>query len=316
MTEVTTLEQPVEQKNGFDVPLSAVHYTDVPTPPSVGRLAAALAQAQSRFGIAELDRVNPHFDSKYASLASIHRAIQPHLGEAGIAVVQMPEIQGRDVYLHTKLIHSSGEMLESSLFAPMPERKGNPVQLMAGVLSYLKRYALSAMLGVATGEDDDGNSAGDRSYRNDPPSDHPATQKRDRHPTTQEMPAATQAKQSGQAPRVKPPGGQHSAPPVERFDPENARRKWHAVCNEKGIAPTLQRQLLGVESRTHADPRLMDKLATELQTTEGEKAFEKLRHANKLDLLRECYEALPEGRRTLFSKYKDARKGELSGKAA
>jgi hypothetical protein len=60
----------------------------------------------------------------------------------------------------------------------------------------------------------------------------------------------------------------------------------------------------------------MDKLATELQTTEGEKAFEKLRHANKLDLLRECYEALPEGRRTLFSKYKDARKGELSGKAA
>lgn len=125
----------------------------------IGQLAAALASAQAKFGIAELDKVNPHFKSRYASLASIMRAVQPHLGEAGIAIVQCPRTEGKEVVLTTRLIHASGEEIEAELRAPIPGDTRNPVQAMAGTLTYLRRYSLVAMLGVATGEDDDGEES-------------------------------------------------------------------------------------------------------------------------------------------------------------
>lgn len=191
------------------LPVAATIYQPV----GQGRLAAALASAQAKFGIAELDRVNPHFKSRYASLASIMRVVQPHLGEAGVAIVQMPSIQNGEVVLTTRLIHSSGESIESVLSAPAPKDRGNPVQGMASVLTYLRRYAISAMLGVATGEDDDGNG-GDAA-----------------------PPSPPQPKSAPPAPKQTP-----------KIDRGEAMRKLHGVAQDVGLDHDQLRDITGLES--------------------------------------------------------------------
>lgn len=309
-----------------------------------GNLAAALAQAQSRFGVAELDKTNPHFQSKYASLASIHRTIQPHLGEAGLAVVQMPEIHDGMLYVRTKILHCSGESIESSLSAPIPSGKGNPVQLMGSTLSYLKRYSLSAMLGIATGEDDDGNgadtstsysSSNSRSYSSNnksrhqssrpqqqrrdnhgtprPAPNHPASQSRDQHPTTVEMEAANQ----GEAPQVPPPSnGQHTpVPPTKPVNVDAARKRWHALCDELGIQKETRRAIMGVESHTElSNPegaQQMADMADFLESGEGYAAYTNLKVCVSMAELKDRFTRLPAPAQKLMAHFKDHKKASF-----
>lgn len=100
------------------------------------------------------DKLNPHFRNNYADLASIIETIYPKLIENGLTVIQ--PIIGADtgVSLKTILFHESGEFVESIL--PLPANL-TPQQL-GSCLTYYRRYALLAILGiVASDEDDDGN---------------------------------------------------------------------------------------------------------------------------------------------------------------
>ena len=58
-------------------------------------------------------------------------------------------------------MHTSGQWMSATVSViPMAGNKGtNEVQVFGSALTYMKRYALAAMLGVAGDEDDDGNSA-------------------------------------------------------------------------------------------------------------------------------------------------------------
>lgn len=125
------------------------------TSQTVGALAAALAKAQAEIEGAAKDRVNPHFKSSYATLASVWDACRPALSKHGLAVVQSPESDGPAVTVHTTLLHASGEWMRSSLTASA--RDGTP-QSIGSALTYLRRYSLASMVGVAP-EDDDGNDA-------------------------------------------------------------------------------------------------------------------------------------------------------------
>ncbi len=89
------------------------------------KIAAALAKAQSEMSNAPMNRVNPHFKSKYADLASIRDAVIPALTKHGIALVQTT-IMPRDrrgstgsFILVTTLLHSSGQYIESAYPLPM-----------------------------------------------------------------------------------------------------------------------------------------------------------------------------------------------------
>lgn len=120
----------------------------------IGQLAAALAKAQGAMSGAVKDARNPHFNSSYASLAAVWDAARKPLTDNGLAVVQMPEANGNVVIVRTLLIHESGESLESSIEATA--RDASP-QAVGSVVTYLRRYALAAMVGIAP-EDDDGNA--------------------------------------------------------------------------------------------------------------------------------------------------------------
>lgn len=141
------------------------------------RLNAALAIAQAEMGPAIKGRVNPAFKSKYADLASVIAACAP-LGQHGIAFVQHVHTEGPAVTVGTVLRHSSGEVLDCGTMTAVA--KDASPQAIGSVLTYLRRYALMAAVGVAADDDDDGNAASGRSENNNwraepPPQQHAPT---------------------------------------------------------------------------------------------------------------------------------------------
>ena len=121
-----------------------------------------LAKALVKFrGVAKTigyDSQNPHFKSRFASLAAIHKAVDPWLNECGLTVMQFPinTEGGRGVGVRTIILHESGETIESNFFLPV--MKDDP-QSAGSSITYARRYALAGALGLVADEDDDANAA-------------------------------------------------------------------------------------------------------------------------------------------------------------
>lgn len=122
---------------------------------TINEIATAMAKAQAEIEGAKKDSTNPHFKSSYADLASVWDACRKALTANGLSVVQGPVSDEGRVGVTTMLMHSSGQWIESTLF--MRPTKDDP-QGAGSCLTYARRYALAAMVGVAP-EDDDGNAA-------------------------------------------------------------------------------------------------------------------------------------------------------------
>lgn len=135
---------------------------------SIAKLAAALVKAQAEVENATKNANNPHLNTKYADLGEVLRVVKPVLSAHGLAVLQMPGMEGDAVTLETVLVHESGEWLSGVSGAPLPvgrvNRKGEPVpvgaQDVGSAITYLRRYALAALAAI-TQEDDDGQGVGE-----------------------------------------------------------------------------------------------------------------------------------------------------------
>jgi hypothetical protein len=124
----------------------------------INELAGALAKAQGKITGALKDSANPFFKSKYADLASVWDACRTALSDNGLAVIQLTESDDSGVFVVTTLAHSSGQWMRSRLrLTP----KDDSPQAMGSAITYGRRYALAAMVGVAQ-VDDDGNAASGR----------------------------------------------------------------------------------------------------------------------------------------------------------
>lgn len=122
------------------------------TSPTIGKLAEALAKAQSELKPAIKDSENPYFKSNYADLASVSKAAFPVLSKHGLSVSQIAEDEG---HITTVLMHTSGEWVCGTL--KLKPVKSDP-QGIGSAITYARRYALASICGLAT-EDDDGNAA-------------------------------------------------------------------------------------------------------------------------------------------------------------
>ena len=121
---------------------------------SIKNIAGAVLLFQTKMQPIKKDSNNPFFKSKYASLYAILDNIQIPLAEAGLSFVQFPT---GDNGLTTILMHAeSGEFLESEYF--MKPSKDDP-QGHGSAITYQRRYALGAILGLNIDEDDDANEA-------------------------------------------------------------------------------------------------------------------------------------------------------------
>jgi len=127
------------------------------TSEQINELAQALSKAQGAMDNATLDKTNPHFSSKYASLAAIRDTVTKPLADNGISYVQMTGVDENGQFvLFTRLMHSSGQWMESRYPLPVNLDK---MQAMGSALSYARRYSLAAICGIAADEDDDANTA-------------------------------------------------------------------------------------------------------------------------------------------------------------
>jgi hypothetical protein len=118
-------------------------------------LFAALAAAQAEIENASKNSANPHFRSKYADLAEVLNTVRPVLAKHKIAVFQSTSFDGALVSVDTCLGHASGGSI-SSTASCAPAK--TDAQGIGAATTYLRRYGLAAMAGVAQ-EDDDGNQA-------------------------------------------------------------------------------------------------------------------------------------------------------------
>lgn len=123
----------------------------------INELAAALAKAQGQIEGAKKSSSNPFFKSKYADLAECWNTCREALTANEISVIQMPEEINENGRLNitTMLAHSSGQYISSTL--TMTVTKLDP-QAIGSAITYGRRYALAAMVGLAQ-EDDDGEKA-------------------------------------------------------------------------------------------------------------------------------------------------------------
>lgn len=138
------------------------------TSESINELATALAAVQGAMEPARMNAVNPFLKNKYADLNSVIESVKLLLADNGLSYVQMPNTPpieyGPAIGLTTRLMHSSGQWIEETYTMPMPsEERGKSMMQVAGsAISYARRYALSAMLGIVADEDSDGNGQQDR----------------------------------------------------------------------------------------------------------------------------------------------------------
>jgi hypothetical protein len=161
-------DQIVNDEYGAVVEEVGVTAVALTTSPTISKLIAALAAAQGEIINPKKDVENTYFKSKYADLAAVWDAIRKPLSSRGIAIVQAPtfgteQIKDRTVgvvTLTTMVAHESGEYMVNTYRA---FAEGTGPQAAMSALTYAKRAALQALLGVAPeGEDDDGEQADGR----------------------------------------------------------------------------------------------------------------------------------------------------------
>lgn len=123
---------------------------------TIGKLSEALAKAQGEMKPASFDPQNPHFRSKYATLASIMEACRAALSQNQIAVIQGTSVIEDRVIVTTMLVHASGEFISDQL--SMNIQKDSP-QAIGSAITYARRYSLASLAGVVSDEDDDAEAA-------------------------------------------------------------------------------------------------------------------------------------------------------------
>ena len=135
----------------------------------IGELIGALAKAQAEFTPSVKDSSNPYYNSKYADLSAVLGAVRPSLNKHEIFVTHNLESDlERQVAIVTVGLYHHEQFIEVTVEAPAVGRAKKEefgagsgtkfdVQTLGAAWTYLRRYTLQAICGLAS-EDDDGNS--------------------------------------------------------------------------------------------------------------------------------------------------------------
>ena len=135
-------------------------------------ICKAFVKFQSEFKGMKPDSSNPFLKSTYISLDGILETARPILAKNGLAVIQEATGDGDYIFIKTKLIQESGEMIETEVLKMKPQK--NDPQSMGSCITYSKRYQLAALLGICECIDDDANIA---TYGNSSPEHSKSTGK-------------------------------------------------------------------------------------------------------------------------------------------
>ena len=140
-----------------------------------------MISVQSSLQPAVKDQVNPESQSRYATLNSVMEACRKTLIDNDIWLTQYP-ILGKTGHLGlvTKLTHvKSGQWQTSCLHMPLPQ---DDPQGYGSAMTYARRYSISALLGMITEVDDDGNAASKQKNSSSPDARATVTQSKTDNP--------------------------------------------------------------------------------------------------------------------------------------
>jgi hypothetical protein len=99
------------------------------------------------------------YQYSYADLGTITEAVYPLLAEHGLLWTCLPGLdEGGRFILRYRLVHTSGSELSGAY--PLPTQ-GGP-QDIGSAITYARRYALTAVLGIVAADDDDALKASGR----------------------------------------------------------------------------------------------------------------------------------------------------------
>jgi len=134
---------------------------------SITNLLRSLINAQLKISAGVVkDASNLMYSSQYATLGAVISATKEILLTENIVIMQSPgEYIDQKVSVTTRFCHCSGEWIEGICSSPLTH--ADP-QGFGSAVSYLRRYALTAMLGLYQA-DDDGNSSSPRVDQSAPP---------------------------------------------------------------------------------------------------------------------------------------------------
>lgn len=164
--------------------------------PDLGKLFEALAKAQGELKPAVLDMVNPHFNSKYASLTSCQDAYREPLSKNGLSIVQQVYTGKEGYYIRTTLGHSSGQWM-SNVFKLLLDKQN--MQGLGSAVTYARRYGINALVGLVDIEDDDGNGASPR------PGEKPNAAASAKPDTASKTPAKSAGPSSNESKKIETP---------------------------------------------------------------------------------------------------------------
>lgn len=126
---------------------------------SIKNLAEALAKAQAEMPVVQMNATNPFLKNKFADLGAVISASRPVLAKHNLALSQFPTSDGDRIGITSILAHSSGEWVEDTVMLLLSEEKGkSDAQVAGSIITYLRRYAWSAILGLHADEDTDGQA--------------------------------------------------------------------------------------------------------------------------------------------------------------
>ena len=116
----------------------------------INELATALSKAQGAYKTVVKTGKNPLFKSAYSTFDDMMTAVRQALTDNGLAFSQMLDHINGTPALTSMLMHESGQWSKSTVSLPIIEgnRGTNAIQAFGSVVTYMKRYAGGAMLGV------------------------------------------------------------------------------------------------------------------------------------------------------------------------
>lgn len=158
---------------------------------NISELAKALSLAQGEMEGASKNAQNPHLKNKYADISAVWEVVRTVLPRHGLAVSQVmcDDTTEGNVCVESILMHTSGQWIASRCTLPAPKR--DP-QGYGSAITYARRYSLSALVGVVSEEDDDGEAATRGRGQQSP---------------------HTQSQRQNKQPQATQPQRQHPAPP-------------------------------------------------------------------------------------------------------
>lgn len=141
----------------------------------IDQLATALSKFQGELEQPKMNsavkvktRTGGEYSFKYADLSECKAAAKKPLADNGLAVTQLIE---EDYSLLTMLVHSSGQWIASRVKMPIMEQGA---QAVGSAITYAKRYAFCAILGIVADDDEDGNLSQGNSPQKQPAKEQPA----------------------------------------------------------------------------------------------------------------------------------------------